>query len=208
MGIIVDVVIVALIALSTFLAYRKGLVKLAMQLFAFVIAIVVTLVVYRPISNFVINSTGIDESIENFIYEKANEIMQEDEEGTYTSQITEAAKNEMLPEAAKTLSVNIVKMATLIILYIAVQIILRLITGLADAIANIPVLKQINKAGGIVYGLLRGILIVYVVLMLVGLFNQIQVDNQATQSINQSYIGKMMYENNVLDLFFATVHSK
>ena len=43
MGIVVDIVIVAIILLSTFLAYKKGLITLAIQFVAFIIAIVLTL---------------------------------------------------------------------------------------------------------------------------------------------------------------------
>lgn len=109
MGMIVDFIIVAIILLSTFLAYRKGLVKLAIGLFTFVISVVLTFVLYQPISNLIINGTGIDEMLEDAIYEKANDIMQENEENSFTGEIIEQAKNEMLPETARTLSINIVK---------------------------------------------------------------------------------------------------
>ncbi len=75
MGIVVDGIIIGIVGLSTFLAYRKGLVKLAIGLCAFVISLVITFVLYQPISNLVINVTSIDESIEDTIYEKANAIM-------------------------------------------------------------------------------------------------------------------------------------
>ena len=81
MSIIIDVIIVAIILLSTFLAYRKGLITLAIQLVAFVIAIVLTLLLYKPVSNVIINVTGIDEAIQNAILEEANDIMTNDEEG-------------------------------------------------------------------------------------------------------------------------------
>ena len=109
MKIIVDLIIIAIILISTFLAYRKGIVKLAISLLAFVISIVLTFILYQPISNLIINGTGIDEMLEDAIYEKANDIMQENEENSFTDEIIEQAKNEMLPETARTLSINIVK---------------------------------------------------------------------------------------------------
>ena len=72
MGIIIDIVIVALIALSVFLGYKKGLVTLAIGLCSFIIALVLTLILYKPITNLVINTTTIDDTIENSILEKAN----------------------------------------------------------------------------------------------------------------------------------------
>ena len=87
MGIIVDLIIIAIVLLSTILAYRKGFVSLAISLCSFVIAIILTLVLYQPVSNLVINTTGIDETIENAIYEKANDIMEENNEDNIGGQI-------------------------------------------------------------------------------------------------------------------------
>lgn len=203
MGIIVDLIIVAIIVLSTFLAYKKGLVKLAIGLCTFAISIVLTFILYQPISNLVINITGIDEAIENSIYEKANEIMQENEsENELTNQVIETAKNEMLPETARNLAINIVRGGVIIILFVAIKIALRFVSALADAIAKLPIINQINKAGGIAYGVFRGILIIYVTLLIATIPGQINPNNTINQSINQSTLGKTMYQNNILNVFF------
>lgn len=196
MGIIVDLIIIGIVLLSTFLAYKKGLVKLAIGLCAFVISIVITFVLYQPISNFIINSTQIDETIENSIYEKANEAMQED------NQLLETAKNGMLPEVARNLSINIVRGGTMVVLFVAIQIALKFVTVLADAIAKLPIIDQINKTGGTIYGALRGILLVYVILLVLAIPGQINPNNIANESVEKSSLGKVMYQNNILNVFF------
>ena len=203
MGFVVDLIIIAVVAISTFLAYRKGLVKLAIGLCAFVISIVVTFILYYPISNLVINVTGIDEAIEDAIYEKANDVIKEgtQEEGL-TNQMVETAKNEMLPETARNLAINIVRGGVMIVLLIAVRIALRFITAIADAIAKLPIIDQINKTSGMVYGVIRGILIVYVALLILGIPGKVNPNNKWNQSIDQSFLGKTMYQNNVLNVFF------
>lgn len=201
MGIVVDLVIVIIILLSTFLAYRKGLVKLAIQLCSFLIAIVITFILYQPITNLVINGTQIDETIENSIYEKANGIMSEGE-NELTNTIVETSKNEMLPEAARNLAINIVRGGVIILLFIAIKIALRFVTAIADLIAKLPILGQINKVGGLVYGILRGILLVYIILLLLNVSGQISPENTVNKGINDSFIGKTMYENNILNILF------
>lgn len=196
MGIIVDLIIIGIVLLSTFLAYKKGLVKLAIGLCAFVISIVITFVLYQPISNFIVNSTQIDETIENAIYEKANEVIQED------NGLLETAKNGMLPEVARNLSINIVRGGTMVILFVAVQIALKFVTVLADAISKLPIIDQLNKTGGIIYGVLRGILIVYVLLLVLAIPGQINPNNIANESVDKSSLGKVMYQNNILNVFF------
>lgn len=203
MGFVVDLIIIAIVAISTFLAYRKGLVKLAIGLCAFIISIVVTFILYYPISNLVINVTGIDEAIEDAIYEKANDVMQDEtqEEGL-TNQMIETAKNGMLPETARNLAINIVRGGVMIVLLIAVRIALKFITAIADAIAKLPIIDQINKTSGMVYGVIRGILIVYVALLILGIPGKINPNNKWNESIDQSFLGKAMYQNNVLNVFF------
>lgn len=203
MGFIVDFVIIAIVVISTFLAYRKGLVKLAIGLCAFVISIVVTFILYYPISNLVINVTGIDEAIEDAIYEKANDVIKEgsQEEGL-TNQMLETAKNEMLPETARNLSINIVRGGVMVVLFIAIRIGLKFITAIADAIAKLPIIDQINKTSGMIYGVIRGILIVYVALLILGIPGKINPNNRWNESIDQSFLGKTMYQNNLLNVFF------
>lgn len=202
MGIIVDLIIISIVLLSTILAYKKGFVSLAISLCSFIIAVVLTLVLYQPVSNLVINTTGIDETIENAIYEKANDIMEENNEGNIAGQIVETAKNEMLPQTARTIAINIVRAGVMIILIIAIKLALKFVDAIANLIAKLPIINQINKAGGMVYGIFRGILIVYALLLVLTIPGQIDPNNKANQSVDQSFLGKTMYQNNILNVFF------
>lgn len=202
MGIVVDLIIIGIIALSTWIAYQKGFVKLAIGLCAFIISIVVTFILYQPISNLVINVTGIDEAIEDAIYEKANEMMQQGEKEELGNQMIESAKNNILPETARNLAVNIVKGGVMIVLFVAIRIALIFITALADAIAKLPIINQLNKTSGMIYGILRGILIVYIILLIWKIPGQINSANTINEGIDKSILGKTMYENNILNVFF------
>ena len=195
---IVDLIIIAIIALSTFLAYRKGLVTLAISLCAFVIAVVVTLILYKPISNLVINVTSIDETIEN-----ANDVMKEESNSEeITDVIIEEAKNEMLPKTARTLAINIVTGGVILILFILIRVAIRFISAIANLIAKLPILDQINKLGGVIYGLIRGLLIIYIALFIINIAGQISPDNMISTNVENSSLGKIMYQNNILNVFF------
>ena len=188
MNIVVDLIIVAIILLSTFLAYKKGIITLAIQLVAVVIAIVLTLILYKPVSNVIINVTGIDETIQNAILEEANDIMTNGEEGS--NQVVESIQNNMLPETARTISINIIEGAIILILYIVIRIILRFVTALANLVSKLPILNQLNQLGGIIYGILRGILIVYIILLLVNLSGEIEPQNLLKSCSKFSNIAK------------------
>ena len=200
MGIIVDLIIVAIIALSVFLGYRKGLVSLAIGACTFIIALAVTLILYRPVGNLVINTTGIDEMLQNTILEKVNEVMAQDT--VQTNQLIESAKNGLLPETSKTLANNIVYVGVMIILFIGAKLALRLVKAIANLIAKLPIINQFNKLGGALYGILRGALLIYVVLMIITIIGTVNPNNVLHKNINDSTLGKVMYENNVLNMLF------
>ena len=201
MSIIADIVIVAIVLLSTFLAYRKGLVNLAIQFVAVIIAVALTLLLYKPISNLIINVTAIDETIQSAILEKANDIMTNGEEES--NLIVESIQNNMLPETARTISINIIEGAVMLILYIIIRILLRFVTALANIVTKLPIVSQINKLGAIIYGVLRGLLIVYILLFLINLSGEINSQSQVYNAVEDSYIASTLSEYNVLNILFT-----
>ena len=108
----------------------------------------------------------------------------------------------MLPETARELSINIVQGGVILILYILLRIALKFVTGLVNIVAKVPIIKQINKLGGIIYGIIRGLLLVYVILLLVNLSGNINSNNTAYKAVESSTLGKFMNENNLIAMAF------
>ena len=63
-GLFVDLIIVASFALSIYWGYKRGLVNVITSLVAFVLAIVLTLIIYKPISNFLQYRTPLGQTVE------------------------------------------------------------------------------------------------------------------------------------------------
>ena len=70
MNYLIDLILIAIIALFTFIGYKKGLIKVAFGLVSFILAIVISVVLYKPVSNFIINYTPLDDTIESAIEER------------------------------------------------------------------------------------------------------------------------------------------
>lgn len=203
---IVDFIIVLIIAISTFLAYKKGLVVVAIQLVAAVIAVLITLVLYKPVTSLVVNLTSIDETIQNQILERANDAIENQNENK--DKVIESIQKNMLPETARTISINVIQGAVIIILYAIMRIALRFITAIANWISKLPILNKFNKLGGAIYGAVRGIIIVYVVLIAISLIGEVNPENNIYQSIENSSIGKNMSDKNVLNVLFEEIKEK
>lgn len=195
MGIIIDISLIAILLLSTFLGYKKGLVKLGAKLFAGIIAIILTIVLYKPVANAIIKNTPIDEKIENIIIENTTNFVDEKTKDVEaTTQITNQVKNEMLPEEARKISTGIIYSVTAIVLFLASKIILSIVISLVDGIAKLPILKQFNEIGGIAYGIARGILIVLIVVATMRVYTKIQPESTLNDKIQDTYITKTICE--------------
>ena len=202
MGIIIDGIIILFILVSVFLGYRKGLVSLGIHLVAFIVALVIAFILYRPIGSLIINSTKIDESLQRTIETKLEEVIENDDTQIVTNSIIGDIQSGAIQETSRSLSINIIYGATIIILFIILRIALVFISAIANWVAELPILKQVNKAGGIVYGLLRGVLITYVVLLVVGIIITFNPNGGLNEAINQTYLAKVMMEYNILNVFF------
>ena len=198
---VVDIIIIAILALSIFLGYKKGLIELGIKAVAVIIAIVGTLILYRPITNIIVNTTSLDENIEQAIMEKSGSIVGDGTtENAIEDGIVSEIQNQMLPNAAHELSLNIIRAGVMLILYIVIKIALKFVTALANLIAKLPILDQFNKLGGIVYGAIRGLLIIYVALLIIQFVSEVNPGNRVNGEIDKSFIGKEMYKRNVIEL--------
>lgn len=201
---IIDIIILVFILLSAIGGYRKGLISLGIHLFAFVLALLISFVLYRPIGNITINTTQVDETIQATIQKNAETMVNtKGFENDLTKSLVESAENGMLPEVSKELAYNIVYLGTMIVLFLILRVCLMLVNTVANAISKLPVLDQVNKLGGAAYGVVRGIIITYAVLLIISLGIAINPTTKLAQMINDTYLAKTMMENNILNVFFV-----
>lgn len=201
---IIDIIILVFILLSAIGGYRKGLISLGIHLFAFVLALLISFVLYRPIGNIIINTTQVDETIQATIQKNAETMVNtKGFENDLTKSLVESAENGMLPEVSKELAYNIVYLGTMIVLFLVLRVCLMLVNTVANAISKLPVLDQVNKLGGAAYGVVRGIIITYAVLLIISLGIAINPTTKLAQMIDDTYLAKTMMKNNILNVFFV-----
>lgn len=195
MGILIDIILIAILLISAFSGYKRGLVKLGAKLFAGIIAIVVTLILYRPIAGAIIKNTTLDEKIQNIIIENASNFGEDsNKDNNITEQLTNEVKNQMIPQEAEKIAISAIYAITSVVLFVVVKIILSIVISLIDGIARLPILKQFNEIGGMAYGILRGILIVFIVILLMGVYTKIKPESTLNYNIQKSYITKTINE--------------
>lgn len=198
---ILDLIVILIIALFTFIGYKQGLIKSAIKIASFFIAIIIALVLYKPVSTLIINNTTIDDKIENTIIEKITpEGMKPEDEASQATKIPQGfivEANNSIKDIANTTTIKIIEVCTVLVLYIIARIALKFVAALGDLIAKIPILKQFNKLGGTIFGLIKGLLIVYVILAVVYLISPL-LKEDTSNKIEKSMLTKNMYNNNLI----------
>ena len=209
MGIIVDLIIVGILVLCIFLGYKRGLTGSLLKIVTFLLALIIAFILFKPVSNFIINNTKLDENLESSIKSMFLEVEENDTSSNMPTAMTDYinkviedaaddAKTAVVETAARDVAISIINLGVVIVVYIIARIILIFVKGIASLITKLPVIKQFDKLGGIIFGLLKALVIIYVILAIISFVSTVITDSGVIDAINQPFIGKGMYNNNIL----------
>lgn len=189
MGIVLDLIIVLLLVINIIIGYKKGLVEVVFNICAFIIALVVALILYKPVSNIVIKNTNIYGKIRETI---VNNNIEEEQS------IVKDVQNKTKEQLADVISIKAVNIIVAIVLFIIARIAVILLKTVLEGIAELPIIKQFNQIGGIGYGILKGFLLIYILVTLLFFVNAIVGNNKVSAVVEESFITKVLYENNII----------
>lgn len=204
MNYLIDIILLLIIALSTFIGYKKGLIKIAFKLVSFILAIVISIVLYRPISNFIINYTPIDNILEETIESRlSSSSITKEETNNIISNYYSNVKNASIGIVSQSIAKTIINIGCMLLVFIISNIILLFFRFSGDLIAKLPLIKQCNSVGGFLYGLLVGFVLIYVFLAIVAILSPVLNINNFIKVINSSIITNIMYNNNIILILFS-----
>ncbi len=186
MSIIIDIIVVAILVCSVYRGYKKGIIDVGFKIIAIIVSLLISIILYSPITNLIINNTEIDEKIEEVIIK--NGIVDE-----YSNDIVRETKNSMVEMASKPLAKNIVGLSVIIVLFLSSRIILIILKTFTNVLSKLPVIKQLNEAGGIVYGVLAGLIVIYILLAIIYFITTISGNVTINEMIDKTYITKLLY---------------
>lgn len=216
-GVLVDLVIISIIISNAFWGYRRGLVGVIFKILTFAISLIIMFVLYKPASKAIIEKTSIDEwltekiaqSIEGTTLQDGN-LLEYDEENSTISKgmvdilnsfVTEAlnkSADNVVYYVAENLAYGMIRIGTMLLLFIISRFFLLFIRFAAELIGNLPIIKMFNKSGGLVYGVVKGFLTIYVVLAIFSIASPIIQDWGVIDAVQDSTFGSKMYNDNVI----------
>ncbi len=216
-GVLVDLVIISIIISNTFWGYRRGLVGVMFKILVFIVSLIIMFVLYKPMSNAIISKTQIDEWLAEKIAQNIQgttladgELLEYNEETTAMSEGVVNVLNSFVSEAldksvtnvveyvSTNIAVGMIRIGSMLILLMLSRFLLLFIRFAAELVGSLPIIKTFNKSGGLIYGILKGFLTVYIILAVFAVASPIIQNWGVIDSIQDSTLGSKMYNNNVI----------
>ena len=191
MVLLLDILCVLIIWVMAAKGYKKGLVKGLFGVLSFWISGVVTAIIYKPASEFIMGekisdllNVQVEDGISNlpiWLYDVAHK--------------TSETANTAVSNAVVTTIINIF---CIVVIYLLVKVAFGLFEGVFNLIMKLPVLNFINRVGGMICGIITSVAVLWIALASVVLFAGTEFFESANQAIQETSVLKYFYNNNLL----------
>ena len=104
---------------------------------------------------------------------------------------------------SQSIAIKMIRVGTILLLFIVSRFFLLFIRFLAEIIANLPIIKMFNRSGGLIYGIIKGFLIVYIILGVFSLASPLIANWGVLDAIQDSTLGRKMYNDNIIISFIS-----
>jgi len=214
-GILVDLVIISILISSSYWGYRRGLVAVLFKVLLFVISLLIVFLLYKPVSTSIIDNSQLDEwlsgairdSIEGTILQDGTLVMSTETNisaavveliNSFVKEALDKSTADPVGYVSLNLAYFMIRVGTMLGLLIISRFFLIFVRFAAELIGNLPIIKMFNKSGGLIYGILKGFLTIYVILAVFSVISPLIANWGITSAIQDSSFGSKMYNNNII----------
>ena len=206
-----DIVAAVIVLVFVLIGVHNGLVKSVLGLSSIVISLILALVLYPVVSDFLSKSvigTYVTENVQNVIGGEVTEpdtaekkdqnlnlpdsIMQTVNDSV--SQVTNSVTNAISGSVAS-LAINLI---SILAVFLIVRLLVWLLASVLDVVTKLPVIHTCNKLLGGALGGLSGIIVVYLLLALLTFSTALNAANPLVGPVQDSVVVSQMYNNNFL----------
>jgi len=221
---IIDIVVLGIIALMMFKGIKKGLVVTVFEMASFFIAAFCVSVFHSQVSEF-LKGTKVFEWVQQFVLKHIVNVNLASVETTASADSANNVMNSLqLPDFLQKLLFNkkegnlagllgldkviegistsistfIITILSMIIIFFAVKILLHIAMKILNGIMKLPLFNSANKLAGALFGVINAVFVIYILCAVLAFLAPIQVFKPVIQLINESAVGKVFYNHNIL----------
>jgi len=219
---VIDIVVLVFVLIVLGNGFRKGLIMSIFDLVGLIVSFIVAWNYHYLVKDFLVERTGIVDFTNNNISSKISDLVgeipgteidmsslfkgfgqlpfdiQRTLEDLLTNSIGETASEYAQSMSDKITNVFLVIISFTLALLIA-YLILMIIAGVLNVMFKAPVLNMANKLLGAIFGLLKAVVMLYIVFAIASPFIAMsEKDNMFTTEVLQSKSSEIFYENNLI----------
>lgn len=218
-----DICVIIIIATSGLKGLGIGLILSLFNIASYIVAGIIAKIYYPSLSQFIIEKTNWTLKLQEFVYKNmgflSNKNMQ-NEGATYENvfemmNLPKAleglfVKSDVFKEYSQGVLTNInvymshmiakiiVDLLSIIVIFFVAKIALDILGTVLNGIASLPLIKQFNRLGGLVFGVLKGVFIVYIFTAIMIPIVSLFPNSSLVSALEASSITKMFYDYNIL----------
>lgn len=176
---IIDFVIIFVILLFVGLGYYRGFFRVVMNLTEYIFGFFLAFKFYPKFAEFLNEKFLLNDFIHDTIINGMKSVIENTPGNEGLVIPTESLDLPILGSMAD----MIVMLISIIILFIIFKLLIKIVSLFVDRLTKLPILKEFNKIGGVVAGLIEGVLIVFVSLALVNCFSNETINRKMQESL-------------------------
>ena len=195
---ILDVIVLALIALGAFSGHKKGLVGILVSFAGLILSIILAFAFQSVVAEALCNS-GIGDTVTKMIegnMEKMIDNGENIEDSLYAKILSSNITNDKVNQAAKNLTMFIMKGLSFIVIFLAVYIICYILQMVLNLVFNLPILSSINGIGGTIVGGLSVLIKIWIVLAILSFISPLPMFSSIMNYIDKTVVTKFLYNTN------------
>ena len=199
MSYLFDIVLILILLGFMYLGHKKGLILTVVNFISYLVSIVLSFFIYKPIKGIIIKLPFI-QNVNDITSRKVSGFLGAKTEGlpSFLKEFFDKEVNMLSASVSETLTNAFVFILCVILVILLVKLFLKVTAFTAKGIKNLPIIRNIDNLLGLIFGLLNGLLIVYIILTAGMLFLTGESYKLFTNGVNGSYITKYFYDNNIL----------
>ena len=205
-GLIIGVVV--FLALTALYGYARGMVKIVLSMAAMIITIILTTILAVPVGALVKATTPIYDNMYETVYETVDEQNITDIESLKELDLPEliidkiAEEEEAIKDFEEYVCTQITDTAfnagVFLVLFVVVYIAVKIAITMLDCVAKLPLIKEINKLGGLVIGSVYGLFILWAACLVLTAFSSREWAQDIFVQINDNALLNFIYNNNLI----------
>ena len=210
----VDIIVLLILVISVIFGYRKGFLRTLTGLIAIMLSFVLALSFSPKLESYIKTTVVYENIYENIEKSMISSDADTDEYNTAKLNMPrqmlkdiekgiEEKKNEAVGTLIQKVCDTAVKIISMVIIFVAVRLIIMLLLLCFGILRKLPLIGWFDRILGALFGFLRGMLIVYLLLAVVTVSTAFNNKNTIIDKVNHSEFAKVMYNNNVFLDFVA-----